>query len=112
MKSYALLFRGGLDFSTASPGEIQQAMMKWQVWMDEMTAEGKMGVGERLLPNGKVLTGAQRQVSDGPFVEGKEIVGGYLEIKSADLDEAVELAKGCPIFDFNGFVEVREIVKM
>ena len=48
-------------------------------------------------------------VTDGPFVEGKEEVGGYLIVAAKDLNEAVELAKSCPILENNGTVEVRPI---
>jgi hypothetical protein len=53
--------------------------------------------------------GSNQQISDGPFAEAKEIDGGYLAIKAADLIEAIEVAKGCPIFDNDGITEVREV---
>jgi hypothetical protein len=55
-----------------------------------------------------VISGGKKVVTDGPFVEGKEIVGGYLMIKANDLPDAIEIAKNCPIFDYDGIVEVRE----
>ena len=60
----------------------------------------------------KKVTQKGKVVSDGPFAEGKEIVGGYLIVNAADLDEAAEISKGCPIFKNNGEVEVREILSM
>jgi len=57
----------------------------------------------------QLLKGA-KQITDGPYAESKEIVGGYLGIKANDLDEAIEIAKGCPIFDYDGSTEVREIL--
>ena len=66
-----------------------------------------------LSQSGKQITGSNKTVTDGPFVEGKEMVGGYLVCKAADYATAVEIAKGCPILEFeNGKVEVREIQEM
>jgi hypothetical protein len=59
---------------------------------------------------GKLITGTKKVVTDGPYIEGKEIVGGYLICKAKNFDEAVEISRGCPILEFdNGVVEVREI---
>jgi hypothetical protein len=110
MKEFLLLFRGGLGFHTATEDQIQKAMKKWETWMGELTRQGKLSGGKRLTPEGTVLKGHEKQVIDGPFTEGKEIVGGYLMIKADDFKEAVEIAKGCPIFDYDGITEVRELV--
>jgi len=112
MKDYLLLFRGGLDFSTASPEELQQAMMKWKIWTEELIKKGTYSGGNRLTKNGTVLKGTKKQITDGPFTESKEIIGGYISIKAANKEEAVEIAKGCPIFHYDGIVEVREVAKM
>src|ERR1700737_2466702 len=109
MKDYLLIFRGGLDIKNAPPEQVQQAMQKWRNWMDQLAKQGRSSGGQRLTKNGAVLHGSKKQISDGPFAEAKEIVGGYLAIKAADLDEAIEIAKGCPIFDYDGITEVREV---
>jgi hypothetical protein len=111
MKDYVFVFRGGLNFATAAPEELQQALMKWKTWIDELTKHGKYNGGERLLRNGAVVKGNQKQVIDGPYSED-EIVGGYISIKAADLNEAIEISKGCPIFNYDGVVEIREVAKM
>jgi hypothetical protein len=51
-------------------------------------------------------------VTDGPFIEAKEMVGGYLIVNAKDINEAVEISKGCPIFLENGKVEVRPVQKL
>jgi hypothetical protein len=56
------------------------------------------------------MTGREKKVTDGPYAEGKEIVGGYMAIKANDFKEATQIAQDCPIFDNNGAVEVREII--
>ena len=109
MKDFLLLFRGGLDFATATPEQLQDAMMKWKTWMDELSKAGKYYGGQRLTRNGAILKGEKKQLIDGPYAESKEIVGGYMSIKANDLNEAIEIAKGCPIFNYNGITEVREV---
>ncbi len=66
--------------------------------------------GEALVPAGKIMSKGGQVVTDGPYTEGKEIVGGYIVVTAASVDEAVELAHGCPIFDNAGSLEVRPIV--
>ncbi len=112
MSKYLFLFRGGLDMSAAAPEAIQANMMKWKAWMDELAKKGKMLSGEPLDRPGKVLKGKSKQVTDGPFAEGKELVGGYLMVEAGGMDEAVELSKGCPIFENDGSVEVRPVREM
>ena len=113
MKDYVLLFRGGLDFATASPEQLQQAMLKWKNWIDELTKKGIYGGGERLTKNGAaVIKGREKKVIDGPYTESKEVVGGYISIKAGDLQQVIEIVKGCPIFNFDGHVEIREVAKM
>jgi hypothetical protein len=84
-------------------------MMKWKTWMDSLTKEGKYVGGQPLATDGNVIKGSERTMTDGPFVEGKDVINGYLLIKANDLKEASELAKGCPILDIVGSIEVREI---
>jgi hypothetical protein len=112
MKEFLLLFRGGeegMEASRQSPERFQQQMMKWKTWMESLGKQGKMIAGHPLAKNGSVIRGGKKVVTDGPFVEGKEIVGGYMTIKANDIPEAVEIAKNCPIFDYDGIVEVREV---
>jgi len=71
------------------------------------------GSGEPLLPGGKLLSGTGcKVVTDGPYTEGKEVVGGYLIVNAKDMDEAVSIAKACPDFDLGGTVQVRQVMKM
>ncbi len=87
-------------------------MEKWTKWMADLNDQGRFGGAQPLVTGGKVVNGNGRVVTDGPFIEGKEMVAGYLICKADSLDEAVELSKGCPILDINGTVEVREINNM
>jgi len=113
MKDYMLLLRGGQNFATASQEEIAAAMQKWKTWIDGLAAEGAYTGGERLVQAaGSGLSGTARHITDGPFAEGKEVVGGFISIKAENGTQAAEIAKGCPIFDYDGTVEVREVARM
>jgi hypothetical protein len=111
MKEFLLLFRGGDPPSMQqSPEKFQSHMEKWTRWIGQLSEQGRMLGAQPLTPEGKVVKGIKKTVSDGPFMEGKEMVGGYLLCKAASFEEAVDLSKGCPIFEFDdGVVEVREI---
>ena len=114
MKEYIFLFRGG-DGKTLqqSPEKWQAHMQKWMQWMDGMAKEGKFVGAQPLDQTGKQVTGPRKVISDGPFMEGKEMVGGYLICKANTYDQALDIAKGCPILEFDdGIVEVREIQEL
>src|SRR5258706_5089882 len=101
MKDYLFLFRGG-DMSSLSPEESQKHMQKWGDWMKGLAKNGTFKGGEPLGNEAKVVKGTKKIVTDGPFAESKEIVAGYLIISAKDLNDATEIAKGCPIFEVNG----------
>ncbi|WP_020530034.1 YciI family protein [Flexithrix dorotheae] len=113
MNEFLLLFRGGDGRAVQqSPDEMQAHMQKWGAWMHGLGEQGKLLGGQPLKNEGKVLEKGGEVITDGPFAEGKEIVGGYLLIKAENFNEAVEISKACPIFEFDGTVEVREIQPM
>ena len=68
--------------------------------------------GQPLERTGKIVQGAGRVITDGPFAEAKDVVGGFTLIQAEDVAHAAELAKGCPILDAGGYVEVRPIMKL
>ncbi len=112
MNDFLYLFRGGAAVRAALSPELMQAhMLKWQSWMGKLSQEGKLKDGLPLQSEGKVVKKGG-VVTDGPFAEGKEIVGGYLIVKANNIAEAVEISKACPIFEHEGTVEVREIASM
>jgi hypothetical protein len=111
MSEYLFLYRGGSR--PTSPQEAQAVMQLWMNWMQELARQGHMkDRGQPLDPAGKVVSGREKAITDGPFAEAKDLVGGYTLITAADLAEAAELAKGCPVFDRGGSVEVRPVMKM
>jgi hypothetical protein len=112
MTKFLYLFRGGDAARTQqSPEEMQAHMEIWKNWMGSLAGSGQLVDGLPLGKDGKVVK-AGATITDGPFAEGNEIVGGYLIVNAADLGAAVEISKGCPIFEHNGTVEVREIMSM
>ncbi|NJN43072.1 MAG: hypothetical protein HC811_13435 [Flammeovirgaceae bacterium] len=113
MEKFMYLFRGQDDrMSTQTQAQTDEHMQKWGAWMGDLAARGKFVAGEPLHKEGMQVNGSGKTVTDGPFVEAKEVVGGYLIVNAKDIHEAVEISKGCPIFEHNGKVEVRQIQKM
>jgi hypothetical protein len=114
MNEFLLIFRR--DFISTgtqpSPEHLQNMMKDWQHWMGGIAARNQLvSSGNRLSEDGKVVkTGAV--VTNGPYVEIKEAIGGYILIRAASLDEAAEISKGCPILSIGGNVEVRPIIPM
>lgn len=95
-----------------SPEVLQTSMQKWMDWIGGIAAEGKLlDRGSRLADEGNVVRPA-KIVTDGPYIETKETVGGFITVQTESLDEATEIAKGCPILSAGGNVEVRPIIRM
>lgn len=113
MAKYLYLFRGGDGrMEHLSPEQTQEHMQKWGAWMQGLAQQGKLVDGLPLGRDGKVVQKAGATINDGPFAEGNEVVGGYLIVNADSLDEAVEISKGCPIYEHEGTTEVREIMSM
>jgi hypothetical protein len=112
MSEFVYLYRGG-ERPTGSPEQMQQQMQKWMAWMKELSEKGHIkDPGHPLERTGKLVQGKQKMVTDGPFAESKDVVGGYTLVQAKDLADAVQLTSGCPILDIGGFVEVRPIMKI
>lgn len=110
MKEFMLLFRQpNYDYSNASKEEMQVLQKKWHDWAGGIAAQGKLARnGQRLALEGKVLK-AGGVITDGPFVEIREMLGSFLVVKADSLDEATTLAHGCPALDAGGSVEIRPV---
>lgn len=110
---YMLILRGGQADRSLSPTDFGVVVRKYVNWIDELRSSGRYEGGEPLEDKGKTISGDRGSlVTDGPFAEAKELVGGYFILKATDLNEATEIAKGCPIFDNGGTVEVRKIARV
>ena len=104
---YLVISRGQWD-KTLSPQEIQSAIDQFYIWLDRLVHEGKMKPGQRLAVEGKTVA-RNNVVTDGPFGESKEVIGGYWFIVAGSLEEAAEIAKGNPCLNCGLFYELRPL---
>lgn len=115
MEQYALLFRHEDGKKVASPEQMRVWMQQTMDWIAGIGAQNKFVSGTGLsFEDAHVVTakGAKKLVSQGPFGENKETLGGFIVVKAESTDEAVEFAKGCPVLQGEGnSVEVRKIVQ-
>jgi hypothetical protein len=114
MAKFMYLFRSNPEvYRSISPEQMQQTVKKWMEWKDGLQKNGhSIQLGERLDVTGKVVRGKTKTVTDGPYVEVKDSINGYMLLEAKDLDVALELAKGCPILERDGTVEVRPFISM
>ena len=111
MKEFMLIFIGtDYESDEFSPEIIESQMGRWFAWVEKLQQEGVYVGGEALQTKAKRVSGPNQVVSDGPFVETKELVGGYFIIKAKDWDHAIALTADYPDYEYGGSVEVREVV--
>ncbi len=111
MAQYMLLIRGDEE-AQRSPEEMQTILQEYMAWARRLRDENRMLGGDELESRGKVVKGtaSSLQVSDGPYTETKEVIGGYFLIEADTESQAVEIAKACPGLKRGGVVEVRGII--
>jgi hypothetical protein len=112
MNEFLLIFRR--DFKSPetqpSPAKMQNMMTDWQNWLGGIATQDKLvATGNRLADEGAVVK-ANNEVTNGPYADIKEGIGGYSIIRADSLADAVELAKGCPVTLIGGNVEVRQLI--
>jgi len=107
---YMLLFVGMDWHKGLSPEQTQKVSEDWMAWFKGLMAEGKAVAGHPLGFEGKSVSGKNRAVTDGPFAEAKEAIGGYFMLDVATMDEAVAIARQCPGLPFGAKVEVRPVL--
>lgn len=114
MPRFMFLFRGGGYASPdlVSPSELQAHLAKWSAWTNGLLAAGRLAGAHPLShpPTGKTVRGRAKIVTDGPYAETKDLVSGTVVVEAASLEEATELAGGCPILEYDGSVEVRPVL--
>ena len=103
---FLVISRGQWD-ANASPAQIQAAIDAFYVWHARLVDEGRMKSGQRLAPEGRIVS--RQSVTDGPFAEAKEVVGGFWFIVAESLDEAARIAAGNPCLAFGLHFEIRPI---
>lgn len=109
MAKFLFVYRNNVEAESRqpSPEEMQQAMAAWGEWFQKLGSAIIDG-GDGLLPNGKRVA-SNGAITDGPFIEAKELVGGYSIVEADSIDKASQFAKGCPILTHGGNVEVRQL---
>lgn len=110
MKEFLFIYRRDVNnIPKGSAEEMQAETKRWMDWIGGIAAQDKLANrGNRLEHAGKVLKSVDL-ITDGPYAETKESIGGYSIVKADTIEEACDMAKGCPVFAFGGTVEVREI---
>lgn len=95
-----------------SPQQMEDYLHRFQGWIASLTRAGKISSCGPMAAGGRTMSSPKRHVSDGPYAETKDLVGGYTVLTAHDLDEATEIARGCPFLDVGGTVEIRSVLSV
>lgn len=108
---FLIIFRnaGPDTHAHLTPEQRTQLMQQWNNWYEDLSAKGKVQHGHPLALEGRVVSMEQGRITDGPYAETKEAIGGYLFLTVADLAEATAIAKQCPGLPLGLTIEVRPI---
>lgn len=112
-KFMLLLHNSAAPRTGLAPGDMARMIQEYRSWSDRLRAEGKLEVADKLTADaGKVLRPGKDgavAVTDGPYAESKEVIGGYYCVIAPDYAAAVEIAKSSPHLRFGGAIEVRKV---
>jgi hypothetical protein len=112
MKNYVLTIFETADvqkgWASLTPEQMQEGLAKYMAFSQRLVDEGRMLGGEGLSQKGNIIKADTLEVTDGPYVLAKEMVGGFYYFKAESLEEATEIAKACPALYHGCNVEVRE----
>jgi hypothetical protein len=115
MTEFVYLFRSdeaAYREAMGAPERAQRSLQAWLAWIRDLEAKGHLrNRGQPLEREGKVVSGQKKLVTDGPYVEAKDVVLGFIVVEARDLAHAAELAAGCPIVEGGGSVEIRPVAK-
>lgn len=113
MEKFMLLFRGSEVYQPdQSPEALQVLTQKMMGWLGDLSGKGMHMTSERLKRTGKQVSGAKKTLTDLPFGDEREVVGGCTIVQARDIHEAVEIAKRCPILETNATIEIRPILSI
>lgn len=108
---YMLFFRGEDWDEGVSLEEVQKRMDRVTAWFNQISESGKVKGGQPLARQGQIISGRNGSaVSDGPFAESKEAIGGYLWLDVDTIEEATAIARACPTLDYGISIEVRPVL--
>ncbi|MES2439508.1 MAG: YciI family protein [Verrucomicrobiota bacterium] len=108
-KEYLMILRNTDWDEGLAVEEIARVVDEYTRWFDRMLTEGKITGGRPLLSGGRVVGKEGGMISDGPFIESKEAIGGYIVVRAGDFDEAVEIVRTFPPVRLGVRVEIREL---
>lgn len=109
---YLLLIRGTHWSRSLSPAELQKVVTDFYEWVDALGNNGVNRGAQPLLEAGKIITGAGgAKVVDGVFAESKEAVAGYFRLGVASQEEALKIARACPLLDYGAQLELRPVAE-
>jgi hypothetical protein len=107
---YLLMFSGSEWYNQLSSAEIQKVIEQSKAWFEGLAAAGKVKSGQALARDGATISGKTgRVISDGPFAESKEAIGGYMILEAANLEEAIAIAKDNPALHGGTTIEIRPL---
>ena len=110
--SYMMFFRGDEWYQDLSHDEIRDLIKRNHAWIEELIAQGKAKPGHALQRKGATVSGKTGGIiSDGPFAESKEAIGGYLVVNVQTLEEAIAIAKANPSLSYGGSIEIRPVAE-
>ena len=109
---FMLLYRTDEWYNTLPQGELQKLINQNKAWFERLTAQGKARPGRALERTGVIVSGRNgRLITDGPFAESKEAVGGYLVLDVETIEEAIAIAQSSPGLAYGGSIEVRPVAE-
>lgn len=113
MREYLLLIHEDVSaYENLSAEDMQRSIEAHVKWVEELVEKGHFKGGDPLGQTGKCIKGSDQMVTDGPYIESKEAISGYYFLFANSLEEATELAKGCPSLEMdNATLEIREVMK-
>ncbi len=104
---FILLIRGEDKFNALAPSEAQAMVEKFSAWAQKLRSENRLVDAEGLAPTGRIISSEDGVLTDGPFAETREMVGGYYTFTADSLEHAIEIAKECPGLLIDGSLELR-----
>ncbi len=111
-KQFLLIFRFKTNFAPPSQDAVKENIKHWQEYMGNLGKSGKLVSGYRPSNDGETITGTAKISQKGAYVANNELISSFIIIKAASMEEAGEIAKKCPIFEFDGSVEIRPVMNM
>ncbi|HKY31404.1 MAG TPA: YciI family protein [Candidatus Polarisedimenticolia bacterium] len=106
----AILYDDPAQWASVAPEEMKRVIAKYEAWSEKTARAGRLLGGQKLTDaEGRIMRrkGGTLRVTDGPYSESKEVIGGYFAVQADSYDEALKILADCPHLDYEGTIEVR-----